>query len=329
MWCDAMHAHAAQAGRTTALQATVFLALMLAGGVLFFHLLALPMLEAIFRDSLGARIEPVSRWYEWRLVVDANGGGPYAREIDAKEYLFNPMLALAPITLAMGFLVASLVSALLPPRVGLLRKNLEREISQALERLAVQVYGVAVGSAETLTLAERIRSASLEELGALATEYGTSADELILLQRAVQWASGGVRRLFSLPSAVRLYLRNHFTVEYEQAVLGSIYVGAAVLIIIIGLRGLQFITKERPSLVLFAIALEFVLLIAYAVTLMFSPSQEQPARQSGGLGELFSAAPTVSSPIASVHYAEKLLRMFIAMPPPARSDDAPNREQSH
>ncbi|GBD04814.1 hypothetical protein HRbin20_00383 [bacterium HR20] len=329
MWCDAMHAHAAQAGRTTALQATVFLALMLAGGVLFFHLLALPMLEAIFRDSLGARIEPVSRWYEWRLVVDANGGGPYAREIDAKEYLFNPMLALAPITLAMGFLVASLVSALLPPRVGLLRKNLEREISQALERLAVQVYGVAVGSAETLTLAERIRSASLEELGALATEYGTSADELILLQRAVQWASGGVRRLFSLPSAVRLYLRNHFTVEYEQAVLGSIYVGAAVLIIIIGLRGLQFIPKERPSLVLFAIALEFVLLIAYAVTLMFSPSQEQPARQSGGLGELFSAAPTVSSPIASVHYAEKLLRMFIAMPPPARSDDAPNREQSH
>jgi len=324
-----MHAHAAQAGRTTALQATVFLALMLAGGVLFFHLLALPMLEAIFRDSLGARIEPVSRWYEWRLVVDANGGGPYAREIDAKEYLFNPMLALAPITLAMGFLVASLVSALLPPRVGLLRKNLEREISQALERLAVQVYGVAVGSAETLTLAERIRSASLEELGALATEYGTSADELILLQRAVPWASGGVRRLFSLPSAVRLYLRNHFTVEYEQAVLGSIYVGAAVLIIIIGLRGLQFIPKERPSLVLFAIALEFVLLIAYAVTLMFSPSQEQPARQSGGLGELFSAAPTVSSPIASVHYAEKLLRMFIAMPPPARSDDAPNREQSH
>lgn len=324
-----MYPHAARAGRTTALQATVFLALMLAGGMLYFHLLALPMLETIFRDSLGAHIDPVSRWYEWRLIVESNGGGLYARDIDAKVYLFNPMLALAPVTIAMGFVLASLASALLPPAVGLLRKNLDREIAQALRHLTERVYGVAVEQGEVRTLAEQLQRASLEELNELATQYGTTADELLLLQRALQWQSGGGRRLFSLPSAVRLYLRNHFTVEYEQAVLGSIYVGAAVLIIIIGLRGLQFIPKERPSLVLFAIALEFVLLIAYAVTLMFSPSQESPSRQSSGLGELFGAAPSVASPLASVHYAEKLLRMFIAMPPPARSDDAPNREQSH
>jgi arginine exporter protein ArgO len=98
-------------------------------------------------------------------------------------------------------------------------------------------------------------------------------------------------------------LRNHFTIEYEQAVLGSIYVGAAVLIIIIGLRGLQFIPKERPSLVLFAIALEFVLLIAYAVTLMFSPSQESPSRQRNELSEVFGAASIATSPLASVRYS--------------------------
>jgi hypothetical protein len=118
-----MHRLTVQAGRTTALQATLFGVLLVVSGILFFHLLALPVLEAIFRDSLGARIDFVNRWYEWRLVVDLNSGGIYNRDIEAKVYLFNPMLALAPVTVAMGFVVASIVSALLPPSVGLLRKT--------------------------------------------------------------------------------------------------------------------------------------------------------------------------------------------------------------
>ncbi len=325
-----MHRITVQAGRTTALQATLFGVLLIVSGILFFHLLALPVLEAIFRDSLGARIEFVNRWYEWRLVVDLNGAGIYNRDAESKVYLFNPMLALAPVTIAMGFVVASIVSALIPPSVGLLRKNLEREIAQALHQLVENVYGIASQPLVAEEIAQRIRTATTVQLHDLATEYGTSADDLLLLQRALLWQSGGLRRIVFLASAVRLYLRNHFTIEYEQAVLGSIYVGAAVLIIIIGLRGLQFIPKERPSLVLFAIALEFVLLIAYAITLMFSPSQESPSRQRNELSEVFGAASIAASPLAAVRYTEKLLRMFIALPSPAsRSDDAPNHEQSH
>lgn len=325
-----MHRLTVQAGRTTALQATLFGVLLVVSGILFFHLLALPVLEAIFRDSLGARIDFVNRWYEWGLVVDLNSEGIYNRDLEAKVYLFNPMLALAPVTIAMGFVVASIVSALLPPSVGLLRKNLEREIAQALHQLAENVYGIASQPLVAEEIALRIRKATTVQLHDIATEYGTSTDDLLLLQRALLWQSGGLRRIVFLASAVRLYLRNHFTIEYEQAVLGSIYVGAAVLIIIIGLRGLQFIPKERPSLVLFAIALEFVLLIAYAVTLMFSPSQESPSRQRNELSEVFGAASIATSPLASVRYTEKLLRMFIALPSPAsRSDDAPNHERSH
>jgi len=325
-----MHRLTVQAVRTTALQATLFGVLLVVSDILFFHLLALPVLEAIFRDSLGARIDFVNRWYEWRLVVDLNSGGIYNRDLEAKVYLFNPMLALAPVTIAMGFVVASIVSALLPPSVGLLRKNLEREIAQALHQLAENVYGIASQPLVAEEIALRIRTATTVQLHDIATEYGTSTDDLLLLQRALLWQSGGLRRIVFLASAVRLYLRNHFTIEYEQAVLGSIYVGAAVLIIIIGLRGLQFIPKERPSLVLFAIALEFVLLIAYAVTLMFSPSQESPSRQRNELSEVFGAASIATSPLASFRYTEKLLRMFIALPSPAsRSDDAPNHERSH
>jgi hypothetical protein len=207
---------------------------------------------------------------------------------------------------------------------------LEREIAQALHQLAENVYGIDSQPLVAEEIALRIRKATTVQLHDIATEYGTSTDDLLLLQRALLWQSGGLRRIVFLASAVRLYLRNHFTIEYEQAVLGSIYVGAAVLIIIIGLRGLQFIPKERPSLVLFAIALEFVLLIAYAVTLMFSPSQESPSRQRNELSEVFGVASIATSPLASVRYTEKLLRMFIALPSPAsRSDDAPNHERSH
>lgn len=311
--------------RTTLTQGAVFALLTLIGAVAFFELIALPLLDVVFRDWLGAEVRRVNRWFEWMLVVAGNGEQLY-RETEAKVYLFNPMLSLLPIVAAVGFLIATIASALLPRRLGLVRKNLEREIAQALHRVAHRIAGDASSSDELAVLRARIESATTEQLYALEDEFGIAHDELLLLQRALQWSRGGIGRLLYLGAALRLYMRNHFTVEYEQAVLGSIYVGAAVLIIIIGLRGLQFIPKERPSLVLFAIALEFVLLIAYAATLMFSRPEESDRPPTTELGGLMGAIGTPSGPLASVEYAEKLLRMFIALPPPGR--DRSSHEQS-
>ncbi|MCS7000467.1 MAG: hypothetical protein RML15_07245 [Bacteroidota bacterium] len=313
--------------RTTLPQIVVFGGLVGIGALAFFEIIAVPVLEAIFRDSLGAKVQCTSRWFEWMLVV--NGGGVY-QETEAKVYLFNPFLSLLPLIGAAGFGFAAVVSALLPLSVGLVRKNLEREITEALEHLAEREYGV-VNASDVAALRARLAEATPEQLSILEEELLVSSDEVLLLQRCVLWMDGGIRRFLHLGSAFRLYLRNHFTIEYEQAVLGSIYVGAAVLIIIIGLRGLQFIPKERPSLVLFAISLEFVLLIAYAVTLMFSRPEEVAPSNKAEMETLFGFSNATSSPLASVRYAEKLLRMFIALPPPvppnASVESSP--EQSH
>jgi len=61
---------------------------------------------------------------------------------------------------------------------------------------------------------------------------------------------------FSIFKAMRLYMSHHFTESYANTVTGLAYFGAAILIIIIGIRGLKFIPATRPSLILGAIFLE-------------------------------------------------------------------------
>lgn len=307
--------------RSTLAQTGTFVLLAFLGAVGTFELVALPLVRMIFHDSLGAQTQELNHWLEWLLVVDPAGG---ARRLypdaEVKVYVFNPVLSLFPLVLAAGFVVATVVTALLPRSIGLMRKNLEREVSQALHILAQQQFGSAGAEEGVQLLRQRIAAASPEQLHALEAELNLSYDELRMLQRGVLWMMGA--RLRYLPAALRLYMRNHFTIEYEQAVLGTIYVGAAVLIIVIGLRGLQFIPKERPSLVLFAIALEFVLLIAYAITLIFSRPEEEKQTTDNSWGQLLAGANTAVSPLYSVEYAEKLLRMFIVLPPPRRESSA-------
>lgn len=319
--------------RTTAPQVAVFFVLVGIGSIAFFELFALPILHVVFRDSLDAQVWYLDRWFEWMLSVGANNGDRLYHEVESKVYLFNPMLSLLPVIVTVGFIVAAIVSALLPQPIGLVRKNLTREIANAVQELARRHFGLSASDSECKFLQQRIETASVEQLHVLAGDVNMPYDELLQLQRSLLWGRGGIRRIIHLGSALRLYLRNHFTVEYEQAVLGSIYVGAAVLIIIIGLRGLQFIPKERPSLVLFAISLEFVLLIAYAATLMFSHPDESTARaqDTRGSGELFLTLPMCGGPLAAFEHAEKLLRMFIAVPPPSRqgADDVTTPPQSH
>jgi len=53
------------------------------------------------------------------------------------------------------------------------------------------------------------------------------------------------------------------------------YGGAALLIIAVGIRGLKFIPAVRPSLIFFAILLEFTMLSLLAITLIFTLEEER------------------------------------------------------
>jgi hypothetical protein len=103
---------------------------------------------------------------------------------------------------------------------------------------------------------------------------------------------------------VKFYMREYFTDRYANAVLGLVYIGAAILIIVIGIRGLKFLPATDPSVVLGALGLEFMLLITYAVVLMYGRTEEVGGEHSRGDGVAAGAADAD---------AEHVLRAFLAV----------------
>ena len=87
---------------------------------------------------------------------------------------------------------------------------------------------------------------------------------------------------------------NKFAVNRANNVIGLVYVGAAILIIIVGLRGLGSVVgdlglipeflldsqgKISPDLVLFALLIEFTMLVLLSFVTFFTPN-EKPADES-------------------------------------------------
>jgi hypothetical protein len=74
---------------------------------------------------------------------------------------------------------------------------------------------------------------------------------------------------------LRLYMSHHFTEKYSNNVTGFAYGGAAILIVIIGIRGLKFIPATKPSMILAAISLEGSLLALLAFGLVYTEEEER------------------------------------------------------
>ncbi len=91
------------------------------------------------------------------------------------------------------------------------------------------------------------------------------------IKSAHEWMSNH----FKIFNALRLYMAHHFTERYSNNVTGFAYGGAALLIIAVGIRGLKFIPSTRPSLILFAILLEFSMLALLAMTLFYTEEEER------------------------------------------------------
>jgi len=70
-------------------------------------------------------------------------------------------------------------------------------------------------------------------------------------------------------------MAHHFTEKYSNNVTGLAYFGAAILIVIIGIRGLKFIPATKPSLILAAISLEGTLLALLAFGLVYTEGEER------------------------------------------------------
>lgn len=96
-------------------------------------------------------------------------------------------------------------------------------------------------------------------------------NEIIDTTAGLVW-SGNRGKFFG---GLRLYMAHHFTEKYSNNVTGLAYFGAAILIVIIGIRGLKFIPATKPSLILAAISLEGSLLALLAFGLIYTGEEER------------------------------------------------------
>jgi len=222
------------------------------------------------------------------------------------EYIFTPAVAFAPLVFVGGFVLAGLLTTLATGLFGFVRQKIEREILNAMDRLAISQYGDHTPE-EITSITTDVLNSDLRRLYDLADTYGMPFTDLELLRGALRWRdSAGAVRMWRTHDAIKFYMREYFTDRYSNAVLGFVYIGAAILIIVIGIRGLKFLPSTDPSVVLGALGLEFMLLITYAMVLMYGRTDEE-----GNESHRESRSTQGSASDAD---AEHLLRAFLAVP---------------
>ncbi len=316
------------------LQVALFFLLNLLGGVGVFLFVILPTLELFFGQFLSAVIvhdgsEETSYLFRWIITITSDNGSE-------AFYRLNPFLAFMPFILGAGFAVAFYITSVLPASIGFLRQKINREIVNSLDKIARMIYHERVEQ-DHQQVESNLMEMDMRHLHELAEMYKIPFHELETLQKALIW-----RRLpkfwqtLRINHAIRLYMRNYFTIEYGNPMLGIVYIGAAVLIIVIGLRGLKFIPASEPSIIIFALGLEFTLLIIYALTVIYSRDEDTQFHVNTGdhnaaleaisasLQALASsdhttspampAAPQLPSSSVNSREVENILRIFITRP---------------
>ncbi|MGA2296203.1 MAG: hypothetical protein ABSG15_01485 [FCB group bacterium] len=252
-------------------------------------------------DSLEPK-NGVSYLFSWAVDI-------YKNKAVENRYWFDPVVTIFLQVTMLSLCISIIITSLLPEKLGYMRQKIEREIINTIERIT-QNLSISKSSSDNDSFMEEIIYWDIRKIQEYAEELNMTFEDLKTLQKAVKWKYGSmVYRLFHINDGLRMYMRFYFTIHYNNTILGFVYIGAAILIIIIGMRGLKFIPPTQPSAVLFALSLEFSLLITYAVTLMYSrQEEEQPNEKITGKQ---SDAILLTKDFGSSRDIENLLRVFI------------------
>jgi hypothetical protein len=244
--------------------------------------------------------------FSWAIDFDVKSTSP-------TRYWFNPLLSMSLVFSIFSVGVTALFTSLLPQKIGFMRQKIERETANLLDKLSLQKYGY-YGKEEQLEISEEIAKADIRELHELASEYHLTLEDFKVLKKALLWlVSPLYMKILKIFDGIRVYMRFYFTTQYSNTVLGLVYIGAAFLIITIGLRGLKFIPPTQPSFILFGLGVEFSLLLVFAITTIFARQEEdhESDSESGGAGKSSGKSGALGSGFGGAKEVEQLLRVFI------------------
>lgn len=245
-------------------------------------------------------VEPTNFYNKW--AIDVFLGTP-----SEARYWLDPIISLAMPVSLISFLITLILCSLLPRNIGLIRHKVEREIINQLDKIHYSNFGF-YSDKKNLDFENNILKADDRKLHAMAEEWKINKEEIKYLAKAINWKNESILYKLLHPfNGLEFYLRFYFTERYGNTMLGLVYIGAAVLIIIIGMRGLKFIPSTQPSLVFFALGLEFSVLIAYAVTVMFSKNESDNEYE-------IKLQNNKDSELKNSKDVENLLRAFLKKP---------------
>lgn len=233
----------------------------------------------------------------------------YKKTNQESRYWFNPILSLSMPIILFSFWLALVISSIMPLNIGLIRHKIEREIINQIDRIFYAVNGYYADSNEDII--NEILNADSRELHSLSNRWKIIHTDMKLIQKVLRWQKSNTLYKTIHPwTGLGFYLRFYFTDKYSNLILGLVYIGAAVLIIIIGLRGLKFIPSSQPSLVFFALGLEFSVLLTYALTVMYSRTDSESEVDKKNNEQ----KPNLSLDFGSSKEVENLLRAFLKAP---------------
>jgi hypothetical protein len=176
-------------------------------------------------------------------------------------YFVNPYIAFSPLFLFISALASFMMSLFLPGKSALswIHGHLLRSYEQIESSLRKQFESHDLAFDPLLGLSSREREDSIRR----STLPEIVISEMEDFVDAFRWIHGHATNPM-IP--LKFLFRYRISAKYSNLIQGFVAGGAAVLIFIIGLRGLKLIPAEEPSLILMALSLEFILL----VVLMFS-----------------------------------------------------------
>lgn len=185
-------------------------------------------------------------------------------------YFMNPYLAMFPLHIFLAGVIAFLISMYLPAGSSLswVRGKLMRDYERVGSLLEKQFDAHGVEFEQMFKLSRGQRE-HLLRFTTLPQVVVTEVEDYISLHRYI----GKESRNFLIP--VLFYFRYRISASYGNFIQGLVSGGAAILIFVIGLRGLKLIPQEEPSLILMALSIEFILLIVLMITFAGSAQEER------------------------------------------------------
>jgi len=244
------------------LQHYLILFAMIAIFAWLFHIeLILPGARAIIHGLLNSELQVTSALGQWSFQLG-----------EEQTIYISPVFAFGYIDLFLGLVVALVISMILPESVGFMKMKVLRELDIVRKRIKAQT---GISSDAELDQWFTWSNSDIESEGERRSFQMVVIREIIDGRDALAWTRRNIIGQIWIFPAVRLYMTHHFTEHYANMVQGAAYIGAANLIVFIGIRGIKFIPPERPSAILFALWVEFSMLVLLGITLVFTEEEER------------------------------------------------------